>query len=362
MFKNVNYTALAAVALIVSVPFLLDSTAQDARAPVAATTVAAAAPAAPSSPAPDFNDPAFDRYVDLLLLGQAWDTLDPVLLTDCAMQLAEGERILMRSHKAVSSTQLMDLAAKVAADKRDTATLDRLAKVYTSTKNNAALEQINTAKKLASASRKVDPAMSVSATETSPDQLALYQDALNGVKAAGLVGDASYFENLEEGLGNKQSILTNLTEAQRAHLKKIMGEARSSMPKDGDPALADTLSKLKDASRQNVAHGVGSIIHGIQDLRSGHNTGHGVGSIIHGIQDLQGNRGGYGGYNGGYGGYNGGYGGGYGGYNGGYGGYNGGYGGYGGHHGGYGGGYGHGGYNQGGYNHGGYGHQHGWRP
>lgn len=354
MFKNVNYTALAAVALIVSVPFLLDTTAQEGRAPIAASTTAvtAATPEA-AAPAPNFDDPAFDRYVDLLLLGQAWDTLDPVLLTDCAMQLAEGERILMRSHKAVSSTQLLDLAAKVAADKRDTATLDRLAKVHSASKNSGALEQINAAKKLAGASRKVDPAMSVSATDTSPDQLALYQDAINGVKAAGLVGDRTYFDGLEEGLNNKQSVLVNLSEAQRNHLKKIMGEARSSMPKDGDPALADTLSKLKDASRQNVRHGVGSIIHGIRDLQSGHNTGHGIGSIIHGIQDLSGHNHGH--YRGGYGGYGGhGYGGGYGGYGHGYGH---GYGGYRGNYGyghGYGGGYGHN-----------YGHNHynrGWRP
>lgn len=300
MLKNVNYTALAAVALIVSVPFLLDTTAQEAKAPIAATTSVAASAPAEMGPAPNFDDPAFDRYVDLLLLGEAWDTLDPVLLTDCAMQLAEGERILMRSHKAISSTQLLDLAAKVAADKRDTATLDRLAKVYTASKNTTALEQLNTAKKLASASRKVDPAMSVSATDTSPDQLALYQDAINGVKAAGLVGDESFFTGLEEGLNDKQSVLVNLTEAQRAHLKKIMGEARSSMPKDGDPQLADTLSKLKDASRQNVGRGIGNIINGIQGLRNGQNTGHGVGSIINGIQQLSGQNQGYYGHGGGY--------------------------------------------------------------
>ncbi|QDU26691.1 Transposase DDE domain protein [Anatilimnocola aggregata] len=94
----------------------------------------------------------------------------------------------MSGHKAISSKQLLELAAKVAADKRDTAALDRLAKVCEATKNSANLDQVTAAKKLASASCKVDPAMSVSATETSPDQLALYQEAINGVKAAGIVG------------------------------------------------------------------------------------------------------------------------------------------------------------------------------
>lgn len=297
MFRNVNYTALGVVALLVGVPFLLHSTAQDTKVP--ATTTAAAAPAA--APAPEMYDPAFDRYVDMLLVGQAWDTLDAALLTDCALQLAEGERILMRSHKAISSKQLLELAAKVAADKRDTAALDRLAKVCEATKNSATLEQVTTAKKLASASRKVDPAMSVSATDTSPDQLALYQEAINGVKAAGIVGDTLYFENLEAGLTDKESVLTSLSEAQRTHLKKIMGDARDSMPKESSPALADTLSKLKDASRGDLLRGIGQILHGVDDLQSGHHTRHGVGSIVNGIQSIAGHGGhGHGGHQGYY--------------------------------------------------------------
>jgi hypothetical protein len=296
LFKNVNYTALGVVALLVGVPFLLNSTAQDAKVVATATAVAP-----PAAPAPVMYDPAFDRYVDMLLVGQAWDTLDSALLTDCALQLAEGERILMRSHKAISSKQLLELAAKVAADKRDTAALDRLAKVCEATKNSATLEQVTTAKKLASASRKVDPAMSVSATDTSPDQLALYQEAINGVKAAGIVGDSLYFENLEAGLSDKESLLTSLSETQRTHLKKIMGEARDSMPKEGNPALADTLSKLKDASRGDLLRGIGQILHGVDDLQSGHHTNHGVGSIVNGIQSIAGH--GHGGH--GHGGHHG---------------------------------------------------------
>lgn len=327
MFKNVNYTALAAVALLVSVPFLLDSIAQEGKGP------APAAASAPASAPSDLADPAFDRYVDLILLGRAWDQLDPGMITDCALQLAEGERILMRSHKAVSSKQLLELAAKVAAEKRDTATLDRLANVCNATKNTAALEQVTAARKLAGASRAIDPAMSVSATETTPDQLAIYQATINGVKGAGMLGDVNYFDGLEEGLNDKQSVLTNLSDAQRNHLKKIMGVARSSMPKEGDASLSDTLTKLKETSRQH-GHGIGGILHGI---------GHATGAFGHG-----GHGGGH--YGGGYGHGGGHYGGGH--YGGGH--YGGGHYG-GGHYGGH-----HGGGHYGGGHHGG-GH-HGWHP
>ncbi|QDU28304.1 hypothetical protein ETAA8_34040 [Anatilimnocola aggregata] len=243
MVRKVNYIALGAVALLVSVPYLISGAADDAKAPAATS---AAAPAAP-----DLFDPAFERYVDLLLLGQAWETLDAVLLTDCALQLAEGERVLMRSHKAISSQQVLDLAAKIAADKRDTATLDRLANVAQVTKNTAASEQIAAARKLASASRSVNPALSVPAAATTPDQLALYQEAINGAKAATALGDATYFKNLEAGLADTNCILVSLSPTQRSYLKTLISETLPALPKQANPALSETLMKLKEVSRES---------------------------------------------------------------------------------------------------------------
>ena len=247
MMRNVNYAALSAVALLVSVPFLLDTTAQEAKT---TATVATVSPTT-AAPAPDFNDPAFERYVDLLLLGQAWDTLDPVLLTDCALQLAEGERILMRSHKAIASSEVIELATKIAAEKRDSATLDRLAKVLTARNDTPALEKVTSARKLASASRKSEPALSVSAAESNPDQLFVYQEAINGAKAATAAGDMAYFTNLESALGDKECILVRLSPAQKAYLAKLISDTKPLMSKTSNPGLSDTLMKLKEASRES---------------------------------------------------------------------------------------------------------------
>ncbi len=279
MLKRLNFPLLASVAMLVSVPYLMSNAADEAKP--------AAAPAAPAAAEvmvdlSTISDPAFDRYVDLVLLGSAWDAMDAGLMTDCALQLAEGERILMRNHKAINSKQVLALAVKVAAEKRDTAALDRLASVCESTKNTAVSDQIASAKKLAGQSRKVDPAVNVSAIDTSPTQLAIYQEAINGAKAATISGDATYFKNLEAGLNDKESMLASLTESQRAHLKKIMGESRELMPKEASPQLTDTLEKLKGVSRGNFGFGVNSIVQGINSIQSGH-KGHGVGSIINGI-------------------------------------------------------------------------------
>lgn len=117
MLKRMNFPLLASVAMLVTVPYLMTNAADEAK-PVAASATATAQ----GTPVPgleDIDDPAFDKHVDILLVGYAWDQLDAGLLTDCALQLAEGERILMRKHKAISSQQLLAIATKVAADNRD---------------------------------------------------------------------------------------------------------------------------------------------------------------------------------------------------------------------------------------------------
>src|SRR5579871_3302728 len=58
------------------------------------------------------RDPAFDRYVDMNLLRKGWDNLDSSLLADVGLQLAEGERVLYRPHKAVGAEQILSLAIK----------------------------------------------------------------------------------------------------------------------------------------------------------------------------------------------------------------------------------------------------------
>ena len=43
-------------------------------------------------------DAAFARYMDIDFLRAAWQALDAAALADAGLQLAEGERVLFRSH------------------------------------------------------------------------------------------------------------------------------------------------------------------------------------------------------------------------------------------------------------------------
>src|SRR4051812_1913645 len=58
-------------------------------------------------------DVGFERYVDPEMLASAWDAKDAELLTDLALQIAEGERILLRPRRGISADQALHVAALV---------------------------------------------------------------------------------------------------------------------------------------------------------------------------------------------------------------------------------------------------------
>ena len=58
----------------------------------------------------NLRDPAFDRYIDLALLCKAWNEKDASALADVALQVREGERILLRPYRGFSSQQLLQEA------------------------------------------------------------------------------------------------------------------------------------------------------------------------------------------------------------------------------------------------------------
>ncbi|QDU28303.1 hypothetical protein ETAA8_34030 [Anatilimnocola aggregata] len=243
-FSVKRYRAVA-LALLFSVHWLPASAADPIKAEAATVAVATEATFAPEIA----EDPAFSRYLDLLMVGRAWDKLDAALLADCALQLAEGERVLHRTHHAITAEQLLALATKIAADKRDLATLERLAKACEAAKNTAALEKITFARKLAGQSRGAEPAASVSALDTNPKQLIIYQKALKGLRAADILGDAKYLDQLDADLKSKQGPLKDLTSQQRDNLQKLVGKSRAALPTADNQALVGTLSKLKASSR-----------------------------------------------------------------------------------------------------------------
>src|SRR4051812_41950691 len=63
------------------------------------------------------SDFGFVRHIDVKQLGAAWHDLDASLMSDLALQLAEGERVLKRNHRSgITSQKLFGLALKIAVE------------------------------------------------------------------------------------------------------------------------------------------------------------------------------------------------------------------------------------------------------
>lgn len=164
----------------------------------------------------ELHDRAFDRYVDLRLIGDAWASLNADRLVDVALQLAEGERVLLRSHKAISSADAFRLAAKMALGQGDLGTLARLEKVAKARGDSALTSQLAAGAKLGQASRDAESGVRISVAETSQAEFALLQACHRDLKRAHLSGDANTLQILSRSIPN----LPLLSPAQKEQLKK----------------------------------------------------------------------------------------------------------------------------------------------
>ena len=193
-------------------------------------------------------DPAFDRYVDLSLLGDAWSRADAALLTDVGLQLLEGERVLLRPHRKLPGAKVLELAARVATDRHDQPTLERLAKVADQLGQPAWKAQVASALKLGGSARAVNPALTISVDDLSPDAYAAFHDYVEQIEIARAAHDKPALEVLKQGLTE----LTGLPEKQHNYLDQQIIEGLASLKGVTDPqqdAFASALDKLADASR-----------------------------------------------------------------------------------------------------------------
>jgi hypothetical protein len=226
-----------------------DDQAAPARAappPVITSTPAPAGlPASPSGAAVrpcqipnDLLDKPYERFVDVLVLGEAWDYHDAAWLTDVGFQLVEGERVLLRPHKALDAGKILVLAAHVAADRKDQATLARLTRFVESHKDQ----------RLAAALREVHPIATEAPSEAdrlgetlediTPHTLGLHQAAIRKIRALRLAGDSKKLDEFDRELDR----IPALHAGQQAHLDQEIAWARSHMAKDS--SLRETIEFL----------------------------------------------------------------------------------------------------------------------
>lgn len=209
---------------------------------VAATAPAAALPADDGSLPLELQDASFDRYVDLNRLSDAVQAVKADLVLDIALQLAEGERVLLRRHKVVASDQVFLIALNLAVETRDTETLARLGRAAKLMNNNALAAQVASSEKLTAASRSVEVTPSLPVESTSLEVFAMYKATVTAVTAAKASRDRESLKEIEATL--EKSDIYSAREKQI--LKKFVADALSATPETKDNQLA----KLMSASRQ----------------------------------------------------------------------------------------------------------------
>ena len=149
-------------------------------------------------PADKYNetDPAFARFVDLSLLTDATGNADPSVLTDVALGLAEGERVLARAHNhaPLSAEVLVAKAVKLATSTGNKAVLDRL------TKAAATLNRPNWAKLVADAKEFAGPSRDgpmVALGKIDAEAVRLLEAVPTACEIAGLTGQKAELEALK---------------------------------------------------------------------------------------------------------------------------------------------------------------------
>lgn len=193
----------------------------------------------------DILDPAFDVYVNPLTIGRAYGSVDPVLLTDVALQLAEGERVLQRPRKAITARQALKLAVNAASQHHDNVSLERLAQFATLRQDQDLAAQIAIGRKLAAVTRDTSDRVMASVADVEVEQYECLKFCLRTIQQARLTGDARALVALESDLE------ITIPEPIRDSVRKQLADARASIPEsdnDNEP-LIRALQRLEAASR-----------------------------------------------------------------------------------------------------------------
>jgi len=200
-----------------------------------------ATPVLESEIAPDL---AFDRYVDLDLIGKAVFAGDADLLTDTALQLASAERTLMRSHKSgITSEALLTASFNLAKDNRDSAVLERLAKIAEVQNNKNLAVKVFDAQKLASEPVAGSAELMVSVKEMSPEDYAAFHKCISAIQVAKVTGDATWLQDWESKYGCKSDDSKHYV-----YLKELIAKTLAEIPR-AEGVDRSVLSKLAEESR-----------------------------------------------------------------------------------------------------------------
>lgn len=203
------------------------------------------------APVPDdLQDVAFDRFVDLTAMREALTGTDAGKLADCALLLNRGEQVLHRRHRSgITAEQLMLKAVAVAIERKDDATIDRVAQAAVQDKSESVVTAIDAHRKLSGAARGNGDVFEVDLETVDPDTFADVQSWQLVISEAASMGDVVVLEALRESLSEAM----RLTESQKSVLtERIEHGIEAAADPTGEPLRRLAASSRTESDRQSV--------------------------------------------------------------------------------------------------------------
>ncbi|MDR0327909.1 MAG: hypothetical protein LBI05_06400 [Planctomycetaceae bacterium] len=198
-------------------------------------------------------DPAFDMYVNPDTLDLARNTAEASLILDVALQVAEGERILLRPHRAVSSEDLLRLAVRIAAVKDDKITQERLKSAAEKIGKGNLIAEFDAIAKLAGMSRNLEqPKFSSNDEETT----LILNDIVDAVNDAVLLQNRAALGTITDSLP-----LLGLPEVVVKEVADFLIKAEKSLPEDAASKLAGESRQFGGITQRTttIDHNTGSV-------------------------------------------------------------------------------------------------------
>ncbi len=198
------------------------------------------------------NDPAFAHWVDIDALQSALRDSDSARVADCALGLAHGERILLRSHRAILAADVLDAAVRLAAAKDDRTSLDRLQRFARAANDSKLASLIVEHERLVATSRASLPTFTIDPATTSEEDYRIGALVIRDLEHAKLDGGQAKTKAIAAFV-QETCKAKLLSEAMESRLLGYVKEAEPALPKvgamDSVGLWTKSLEKLSGDSR-----------------------------------------------------------------------------------------------------------------
>lgn len=202
------------------------------------------------TPSESATDPAFERLVDLQLLGKAVNSNDIHQMIDILFVLAEREQVLQRTHRSgISASGLFLRIAGYAARHRDAEAISRLERGAVRMDTSDWTEQLTALREFLATQRSIPPSVPLSQVTT--EKLITVASISRVMKWADLTGSQEALDRVESEL----AVTPYLSKAEKAFFQQRLNQVRQATTPTVDDVTTEVIREFASKSRGTCGTG-----------------------------------------------------------------------------------------------------------